>query len=188
MKQAAGTALGAIAAALMFSTNPIAVLISLAIAAATIGFVLKMYEQSKEAKRYNTRIEDIHVLTKNPDTGETPHIERHAGNYITVEHNKVFKETDRIKQKLAESQNPLYLGVDGDGNTIPERLRIKVKPIIFRHGEHCNEFWTEYLRRAEEEISDSRRRHHKEYAEKAETFYLGANYDHGQGHLKKKRG
>lgn len=185
MKQLAGLALGIIAAGTITTSHPaigIAVWIGIAAFAATL---YKMRERSKETKRLNRRIEDIHILTKNPETGETPIIERHKGNYIVAEHHKVFEEVDRWREKLRESENPLYTGIDAEGNTVPTRLRIDVKPIIFRHGGDCNEFWTEYLQRAEDQISEDRSRQHKRYAEKAEEFYREARYNHDDQHLRR---
>ena len=185
MKETIAAVIGIATAGLLFYLNWVIGVVAW-VGIAVGGYVFsRMHERSEETKAYNRRIENIHLLTAHPETGAHPNIQRHAGNYIAVDRDKVFLEAQKLRMRLRESKNPLYLGIDDEGNTVPTHLRIDVKPIIFRHGEHCNELWEEYLERAEQEISDSRRATHGEYAEKAREFYMGAKYGHGSSHLRK---
>ncbi len=185
MKETLAAIIGVITAGLLFYFNWV-LGVAAWIAVAVGGYVFsKMHERSEEIKALNRRIENIHLLTAHPDTGAQPNIQRHKGNYIVVKLEDVFAEAEKLRGMLRESRNPLYLGTDDDGNPIPNHLRIDVKPIIFRHGENCNELWEEYIERAEQEISESRRATHGEYAAKAREFYQGAKYGHGDSHLRK---
>jgi len=150
----------------------------------TAGLIIHLYDKARERRWLNGLIDDLYILSDNPEDGRKPVIPRVLDQYVVVSHKEFFKKVEEYQEKLEGSGNPLYLGIDEEGRPIPEDKRIKVRPLPFRHGIDVNEYWSEYLQRCEDTITSDRSTRHNGYAQDAIEWYIGAHHKQNRRHLK----